>query len=177
MRTSRFILAALLISITLSATTVVPASVERLTVESTHVVLAQAVDSRASWNADHTRIYTYTRFQLLQSMKGTLPQSFTVKRLGGSAEGYTMKVAGVRSWRPGEQAVLFLQPDIDNTFFTTSLMQGDFRIQRQASGTLTVSNGVSGAKQVQANGQLTEFQGSRMTLDELQRRVRRVASQ
>ena len=43
MRTSRFILAALLISITLSATTVVPASVERLTVESTHVVLAQAV--------------------------------------------------------------------------------------------------------------------------------------
>ena len=177
MRISRFFLAAVFISITLSATTVIPASVERLTVESTHVVLAQVVDNRSAWNSDHTRIYTYTRFQVLQTMKGSLARSFTVKRLGGSAEGYTMKVSGVRAWRPGEQAVLFLQPDVDNTFFTTGLMQGDFRIQRQASGTVFVSNGVRGTKQVEANGQLTEFQGTRMTLDELQRRVRKAASQ
>ena len=45
MRASRLFLAVLLISITLSATSVIPASVERLTVESSHVVLAQVLDA------------------------------------------------------------------------------------------------------------------------------------
>src|SRR4051794_15829454 len=102
----RAILALVFISLTAFATTVVPASIERLTAESTHVALARALDSRSVWDASHSRIYTLTRFQPVRLMKGSLPTTFTVKKLGGHADGYTMKVAGVRGWQIGENAVL-----------------------------------------------------------------------
>lgn len=175
MKAQRVLFALVFISVAALATTVVPASIERLTEQSTHVTLARAVDNRSVWDASHTRIYTLTRFQPVRLMKGALPATFTVKRLGGHADGYTMKVAGVRGWQPGENAVLFLQPDVDGSYVVTGLMQGDFRLGRQASGDLTVSNGVRGAKQLDANGQVSEFQGSRMTLTELEQRVRKVA--
>ncbi len=165
----------LLGSILALGTTVVPASVERLTAESTQVVLARAIDSRSAWDAAHRRIYTYTRFQSLRMMKGSLPVTFTVKALGGSADGYTMKVAGVRGWQRGENAVLFLQADSDGTFFVTGLMQGNFRVSRQASGEPVASNGVSGVKQLDASGNIIGYRGAHMSLSELEQRVRKAA--
>jgi hypothetical protein len=108
-------------------------------------------------------------------MKGSLPATFTVKALGGHADGYTMKVAGVRGWQPGESAVLFLQPDSERTFFVTGLMQGDYRLTKQSSGGVLVSNGVRGVKQIDASGNLTGYQGSQMSLRELEQRVRKAA--
>jgi hypothetical protein len=109
-------------------------------------------------------------------MKGTLPSTFTVKRLGGHLDGYNMKVAGIRDWQRGENAVLFLQPDVDGSYIVTGLMQGDFRIARDAKGALTVSNGVAGAKQLDVSGQLSEYRGARMSLAELEQRVRKAAA-
>jgi hypothetical protein len=177
MKTRRFLLAVAFISITAFATTVIPASIEHLTAESTHVVLARAIDNSSVWDASHSRIYTLTRFQSVRTMKGTVPATFTVKRLGGHLDGYNMKVAGVRGWQVGENAVLFLQPDVDGSYFVTGLMQGDFRIKRSPSGVLTVSNGVHGTHQLETNGQISEFQGARMTLTELEQRVRKAAAQ
>lgn len=177
MKTPRFLLAVAFISVTAFATTVVPASIERLTAQSTHVALARAIDNRTLWDASHSRIYTLTRFQSVRTMKGSLPATFTVKRLGGHLDGYNMKVAGVRGWLPGDHAVLFLQPDVDGSYIVTGLMQGDFRVARSSSGVLTVNNGVGGAKQLDVNGEINDFQGSRMSLNELERRVRKAGVQ
>lgn len=178
MRARRLALAIVFVSVTLFATTVVPASVERLTAQSSQVSLARAIDNRTTWDASHSRIYTLTRFQPVRLMKGSLPAAtFTVKRLGGHLDGYNMKVSGVRGWEPGESAVLFLQPDTDGSFIVTGLMQGDFRVSRNSSGDLMVSNGVRGARQLDAGGQVTEFQGARMSLSELEQRVRKAAGQ
>jgi len=177
MKSRGYLLAFALVSVTLFATTVVPASVEHLTAESTHVALARALDSRSVWDSSHSRIYTLTRFKPVRFMKGALPSTFTVKRLGGHLDGYNMKVAGVRDWQRGENAVLFLQPDLDGNYIVTGLMQGDFRIARNATGVLTVSNGVAGAKQLDQTGKVTEFRGARMSLAELEQRVRKAATQ
>lgn len=166
-----------LVALAVFATTVKPVSVEHLAAESTHVVLARAIDSRSSWNASHTRIYTFTRFQPLNSIKGSLAQTFTVKALGGHADGYTMKVAGVRGWQPGDTSVLFLRPEPDGTFVVTGLMQGDFRVVGQSAGTVFVSNGISGVKQMNASGEISGYQGTRMTLGELEQRVKKAGSQ
>lgn len=174
---TRMLLVLALCSVTALATTVVPASIERLTSESTHVALAHAVGNRVVWNASHTRIYTLTQFQPIRQMKGSLPALFTVKRLGGHLDGYNMKVAGVRGWQAGDDAVLFLQPDADGNFIVTGLMQGDFRVRRDTAGNLTVSNGVPGAKQLDTNGQVSDFQGARLPLSELEQRVRKAAGQ
>src|SRR6478752_6176987 len=114
----------------LSATTIVPVSVERLARESSHIVEAQASQSWSQWNPQHSLIFTYTRFQVARDLKGQAPTTIVVKQPGGSAEGYTQKVAGVRHWRSGDQAVLFLRPsqEMDGTLEITGLMQGNFLI-------------------------------------------------
>ncbi len=159
------------------ATTVVPMSIERLTAESSNIVYARALDHSSQWNPEHTRIFTFTRFQVLRSLKGSTPSVITVKQLGGHADGYTMKVAGVRYWSNGEEAVLFLQKSPESTFAVTGLMQGNFRVARLSSGAVVVSNGVPEAKEVVGTGQVSPYRGSQLTLQELERRVNKAVAQ
>lgn len=155
------------------ATTVIPMSIERLTARSTHVVRVRALQYESKWNAQHDRIFTYTKFLVLETMKGAAPATITVKQLGGHADGYTMKVSGVRSWRNGEEAILFLQSTSEPATFTvTGLMQGDFRVERQAGQTI-VSNGVPDATEIKSDGAFQQYRGATMSLGDLQQRVRK----
>jgi hypothetical protein len=163
----------------MSATTIIPVSVERLTSESSHVVEAKAVSSWSQWNPQHSVIFTFTKFQVSRTLKGQAPATIVVKQIGGSAEGYTQKVAGVRHWRDCEEAVLFLHPSPsgDGTLEVTGLMQGNFRIRATSSGT-TVSNGVSGVTSYDATShQTAPYQGSGMRLEDLESRVQKAVSQ
>ena len=157
-----------------SATTIIPVSVERLTNESTHVVEGRVISTESRWNPQHTLIFTYTKFQATKTLKGSSQTSFTVKQIGGSAEGYTQKVAGVRYGKAGEQSVLFLRPSAtqDGTFEITGLMQGNFSIRKDATGESLVSNGVPGVSAYQ-QGVAGEFTGTHMKLGELETRVQK----
>ena len=169
-----------------TATTVIPMSVEKLTQLSTHVIVGHAVKSWSAWNAKHTMIQTYTQFNVDTSLKGSNENTLTVKQPGGSADGYTQHVAGVRSWSAGESAVLFLQPsgDHDGTFVVTGLVQGDFRVRRLASGAAIVDNGVaSSTRQIgeevdafnPADKSITPYAGNHIDLETLKQRVRSAA--
>jgi len=155
-----------------SATTIIPVSVERLAGESTQVVEGRVISTDSKWNPQHTLIFTYTKFQVAKTLKGSPQSSFTVKQIGGSAEGYTQKVAGVRYGKPGEQSVLFLRPSStqDGTFEITGLMQGNFTILKAASGESLVTNGVPGVSSYQ-QGSTGEYTGTHMKLQELENRV------
>jgi len=157
-----------------SATTIIPVSVERLTSESSHVVEGQVISTESRWNPQHTLIFTYTKFQVARTLKGSPHTSFTVRQIGGSAEGYTQKVAGVRYGKPGEQSVLFLRPSAtqDGTFEITGLMQGNFSIRKDSTGESLVSNGVPGVSSYQ-QGATGEFTGTHMKLQELETRVQK----
>jgi hypothetical protein len=160
----------------LSATTIIPVSVEQLTHESSYVVEATAQQSWAQWNPQHTLIFTYTRFQISRSLKGHAPDMVLVKQIGGSVGGYTQKVAGIRHWHPGERAVLFLQPSksADGTLEVSGLMQGNFLIRRSGAQTL-VSNGVPGVSRYVAGAEgIGVYRGTGMTLQELETRVQKV---
>lgn len=165
------------------ATTVFPMSVERLTDISSDVVVAHAVKSWSAWNPQHTLIVTYTQFAVDNRLKGSAGTSVTVKQPGGSAEGYTQHVAGVRPWSAGESAVLFLRPSQSGDALVVSgLIQGDFRIRRNASGTLIADNGLqdgavaASSEQVQvfnpSDKSVSPYLGHRLNLDELRQRVR-----
>src|SRR5438270_13261941 len=124
-----------------SPTTVIPMSVEKLVGGSSHVVEATAVQAWSEWNPQHTIIFTYTKFQVTRRLKGQAPTAIIVKQLGGSTGGYTERVAGVRHWRSGEQAVLFLRPsqDQDGTLEGTGRMQVYFMVRQAPSGDTRVS--------------------------------------
>lgn len=163
-----------------TATTVIPMSVEELTRAASHVVEGRALNSWSAWNAQHTLIYTYTNFQVARRLKGAAVQTITVKQLGGSAEGYTQKVSGVRHFQAGEDALLFLRPSIaaDGTLVVVGLMQGNFRMARTPSGEVVVSNGVYGASSLdRQTGAISTFAGSPMKLGEAESRIQKAVTQ
>ncbi len=171
----RRLAALLLLVIPLSATTVTPMSIERLTQASTHVVLGEALDSRSAWNAQHTQIFTYTRFRISRVLKGTASSMITVKQMGGRADGYEQKVAGVRQLQSGETAVLFVHPSqaADGTMVVTGLMQGKFSVSSSSTGEATVTNNVPGVDQVhRPDGAVEHYSGTKMTLSTLEAIVR-----
>jgi hypothetical protein len=164
-----------LLAIAAIATTVKPMSIERLTRASSDIVLAHAEAQWTEWNAKRTMLHTYTRFRVGRALKGGKSATLVVRQMGGRADGIEQKVSGVRTWRVGEEAVLFLRPSKEQpgTHVVTGLMQGDFRIQRER-GEAYVNNGVAGVEIV-AEGKTQPYQGARLTLGELERRVRAVS--
>ena len=157
----------------LRATSVVPMSVEEMTTKAELIVEGRALEQWSQWDNNEHLIYTYTRFAVTQRLKGSTAGTVVVRQMGGSAGGYTQIVSGVRRWQTGDEAVLFLRSSVanDGSMAVVGLMQGNFRMTR-ANGAVTVSNGVPGASTL-ANGAATVFTGARMTLVELEQRVRR----
>jgi hypothetical protein len=182
MRTSRLsatLLCLLLACTQLFSTTIVPMSVERLTRASTNVVLAKATDSWTEWNADHSLIYTVTRFRVERSIKGTAPQELVVKQMGGQSGAYQQKVAGVRHFRSGERSVLFVHPSQSNDgrYVVTGLMQGNFAVKSAASDPV-VTNGVEGVEAFDPESKQTKvYRGAAMRLSQLESRVKKAAQQ
>lgn len=156
------------------ATTVIPMSVEELTQAAGAVVEGTAGESWSAWNPQHTLIYTYTKFQITQSWKGSPGQTIVVKQLGGAAGGYQQHVAGVRYFQSGEACVLFVRPSVaqDGTQVVVGLMQGNFRVYTSSTGETMVSNGMSEASAFEpGSGHFSQFSGSPMRMKAMQSRV------
>ncbi len=164
-----------LLALACGATTVIPMSVEELTQAASAVVEGTAGESWSAWNAQHTLIYTYTKFQVTRSWKGSPGQTVVVKQLGGAAGGYMQHVAGVRYFQSGEPCVLFLRPSVaqDGTQVVVWLMQGNFRVYTSSRGETMVSNGMSEASAYEAgSGHFSPFTGSPMSKKAMESRVR-----
>lgn len=154
-----------------AATSVVPLRLEEMAHASERVVHARAEASWAQWNPERTLIYTYTRFRVLETLKGKPAGSVVVRRMGGRADGYVQRISGVRGWTEGEEVVLFLRRK-GGVFTVTGLLQGDFRVRREGDRTL-VSNGVPGVRSLERDsGRVGAYRGERMSLEELKARVR-----
>ena len=156
-----------------AATTIVPMSVKELTHAATHVVEGQALRSWSAWNEQHTLIYTYTSFAVSRTLKGSAPAEIVVKQPGGSADGYTQTVWGVRRLQAGEHALLFLRPSVaaDGTLVVVGLMQGEYHIYQAGSETMA-TNGVPVTRRYEY-GNVTSSGGGAQRLSEVEGSVRR----
>lgn len=175
-----WILLAICGAVAAGATTVKPMSVEELTAAATDIVEARALESWTSWNPQHTLIYTFTKLEVSRSLKGSARQIVVLRQLGGRVGPTTQTVAGVRYPAADEERVMFLRPSVmgDGTMVVVGLMQGNFAVRRVAdTGEAIVSNGVSGAHVMSESGAIERYQGSGMTLQQLESRVRRALGQ
>jgi hypothetical protein len=160
------------------ATTVKQMSIDDLTSAASAIVEGQATDSWSAWNPQHTLIYTFTRVRVAKTLKGSADSTVMVKQLGGSAGGYTQKVAGVHPMRTGDTSMLFLRPSEahDGTMVIVGLMQGNFHIEKESrSGVAVVNNGAGDVHQ-SSGTDVTEYRGAKLTLRQLEARVRKVAA-
>jgi hypothetical protein len=172
----RLVLLTLALPVLLYGTTVIPMDVEKLASLSTHIVEARAGRSVSQWNAEHTLILTYTNFEVRRTLKGQMPHTILVRQLGGTVNGISQRVAGVRHWRPGDDAVLFLQPSSvpDGALVVTGLMQGNFLMRHTPQGQTFVSNGVSETSELRATtSEVTDYRSKKLRLEDLESRIQK----
>jgi hypothetical protein len=167
----------LLACVAASATTIEPLSVEDMTQRATQVVEGRATALWSAWDENEHLIYTYTRFSVARALKGAAQSEVVVRQMGGSAGGYHQHVSGVESFALGEEAVLFLRPSTRaGSYAIVGLVQGNFRIRRDASGAAQVSNGVAQVETLE-RGRTGTFSGAHMSLGQLEQRVRGAVGQ
>jgi hypothetical protein len=119
-----------------SGTTVFYAGLEDLT-RTSALVFHGRVDSVATRNLgtdSAPRIVTETTFAVTRVLKGVTPgPSITVRQVGGTWNGKTLRIPGQPAFEAGEEVVIFLEW-IGSQYVVCGMSQGVYRITRNAEG-------------------------------------------
>ena len=89
------------------------ATVEAMTLEemarrADMIFIGRSIGSRADWNAQHTRVYTHTNFEVERFLKGGAGErSMTIRLWGGRVGPLRSIVPGTPDFTNGEQVLLF----------------------------------------------------------------------
>ena len=132
------LLALLLLAVVANATTLVRMPFEQLAQQATAVARLRCLSSRSTW--ENGEIWTDTRFAVVAQAKGSLPATVTVRTMGGTIGHLHSRVEEAPSFRPGEEAYLFLWGREGEPLRVLGWSQGTFRIARDAmTGAETVT--------------------------------------
>ena len=115
------------------ATTIARMSLAQMSQAAALIVRARCTGNSVA--VDAGEIWTFTSFDVEETLRGNAPSQVTVRLLGGSLGNITSHVSGIPRFRPGEDVILFLQPTQRGDFSVVSWEQGTFRIRRAPSGT------------------------------------------
>lgn len=115
------------------ATTMLRMTTRELTRASQDVVLGEVVGVRSEWTSDR-RMITRVTIRVNERLKGDAAGIVEVVQLGGEVDGVKVSVPGCPSFRPGEEAVLFLAGTNRARLQVTGLAQGKFEVTRAAGG-------------------------------------------
>jgi hypothetical protein len=160
---------AVLLAGSAGATTLLRMDIHQMTAAAAWVVRARCIASESRWEQGH--VWTFTRFEALETLKGRGPAQFTVRLVGGKAGSLTSTVEGVPRFRPGEEVFLFLTATPVGDHTVVGWAQGTFRVQREA-GRETVMQDTAGATLFDpATREFTRGGARGMPVSELRRAV------
>ena len=98
------------------------------------IVVARATGQSAEWDDNRLRIYTDTRFEVEQTVKGDVAGVIIVRQLGGQVGDIGMSVAGSPVFLEGERYVLFLNIRPDGKYRVVGFSQGCYPVVTGAGG-------------------------------------------
>lgn len=111
-----------------SATTVERLSLESLVKKATSIVQGAVGASRTYWSADGKLILTTYTIQVTETIKGVPERAIELTTIGGTLGNVTLHVAGMPTFRAGENAVVFVEKS--GTYSTVvGLTQGHFVVE------------------------------------------------
>lgn len=133
------------VSTALSFSVVRQSNIEQLTINADRVFLGKCMAARVGLD-DHRLPACFYAFEILKSLKGSLPHELNIKQFGGS--GYSqdqsmLRFDGMPEYKVGNMYLLFLGPN-SNLGFTSpqGLAQGSFVVFKDpASNRLAAENG------------------------------------
>ena len=104
------------------------------------IVVARCVDSAPRADAKTGSIFTYSKFEVLESVKGRVGPAFTIRLFGGTVGNITDGAPGLPEFHQGEKVVLFLGPD-NQDGYPALFLQGVYRTEQEpASGAWIVTD-------------------------------------
>ncbi len=110
------------------ATTIASMSLKELVSAADVVARVRCLGNESRWEGGE--IWTFTRFEVLETMKGAAPPTLITRLPGGRVGHIVATVDAAPRFRPGEEVVLFLERKAAGDFSVTSWTQGTFRIRR-----------------------------------------------
>lgn len=144
-RASFFALCCLLaLSGSASASMVLPLGLDRLHSDAKLVFLGECLSNSVQFDKQSGRVVTYTTFEVLETYKGKLGRSHTIKQVGGNLPeaNLNVRMSGVPQFEVGKRYVVFLPP-VSKLGFSSpvGLSQGMFLVKTDEAGAQTISNG------------------------------------
>lgn len=111
---------------------------------STDIVVAKCISSEARIDEKTGLIFTYTTFEIDESLKSKYGDELVLRIVGGTVGDRTISSPFLPSFEDNEEVVLFLGPkNKDGYPVLKSLNKGVYKIITDGSGAKTVSSSVS----------------------------------
>lgn len=112
------------------STTLAQLSLRQLVNSAETVVHAKTIANERLWHDGE--IWTVTTFRVIETWKGSSPPEVKVWMIGGQMGRVMSYVPGAPRFRPGEEAVLFLEPARIGEMSITAWGEGTFRVRFDA---------------------------------------------
>jgi hypothetical protein len=112
------------------ATTLERMSLGQLAQAAGTVVRARCASTSARW--ENGAIWTFSEFDVVERFKGNPPARIRVRSPGGRVDRVSTRVEEAPEFRPGDDAVLFLEAAADGSYGVTAWAEGTFRIRRSS---------------------------------------------
>jgi hypothetical protein len=116
-----------------SATSLLPLSPQRMTAVAAAIFHGQVTDNTVRIDPVSGRVATFTTFKVLEVIKGDIPETHTIKQIGGQLPGSQVRqlIQGVPRFETGAEYVVFM-PAASSLGFASpvGLTQGKYDIRR-----------------------------------------------
>lgn len=126
-----------------AATSVLPVSLQHMTTAAEVIFHGIATSNEVRHDPQSDRVATFTTFEVIETIKGDVGATHTIKQIGGQLPGSNVRMVihGVPRFSVGQEYVVFL-PKASSIGFSSpiGLSQGKFNI-RKLNGETVISNG------------------------------------
>lgn len=120
------------------ATTLARLTLDELAGHADAVARVRCTSANAQWIGG--AIWTVTRAEVVETLKGSPPAQIEIRLPGGRVGGLATAVDGAPRFRPGEEVFVFLERSPAGGYTVAGWVEGTFRISRDArTGAETVT--------------------------------------
>ncbi len=142
-----------------SATSVLPISLEQLSTRASLIFYGEVISNQVKKDEQSGRIATFTKFKIIQLIKGSAGETHTIKQIGGhdKASNTVLRIHGVPQFHTGNNYVVFL-PEKSKLGFCSplGLQQGSFTVTEK-NGETVISNGRALNRPAETNNRTTSI--------------------
>lgn len=117
-----------------SATLILPQSLDTLTRTSSHVLHGKVLSMESRWNDEGTLIVTDVYLDVAEAFKGRIGGPVVLTLHGGRVDDLVLDVVGSPTFQVGEEVLIFARRQPDGSFNIPDLYQGKYRVEREADG-------------------------------------------